>query len=63
MGVVGFELRLKDHRLGYLPLSTVPRATFNSEGGFQPAPDFIWTPSAEEELTERLNRLYQIGYN
>jgi hypothetical protein len=63
MGVVGFELRLKDDRLGYLPLSTVPRATFNSEGGFQPAPDFIWTPSAEEELTERLNRLYQIGYN
>jgi len=62
-GITGFELRLKNQKLGVLPLSAVPRAHFNSEGAFQPAPDFLWTPAADEELMERLNRLYHLGQN
>jgi len=52
-----FELRSKSRVLGILPLSPVPSARFNSEGGFTAAPEFPWTPSADEELTERLQRL------
>ncbi len=55
--IFGFELRLRNHRLGILPLSSVPRASFNSEGGFEAPPDFLWTTAADEELMERLTRL------
>ena len=56
--LAAFDLRLKHRSLGLLPLSPVPSATFNNEGGFKPpAGDYIWTNAADEELTERLNRL------
>jgi len=53
-----FELRHKSRTLGLLALSPVPTATFTSEGGFKAAAsDFLWTGAADDELTERLNRL------
>jgi hypothetical protein len=55
----GFELFLKDESLGTLSTSPIPVATFTNEGGFKLASDYAWTPSAEEELTERLNRLLE----
>ena len=56
--LAAFDLRLKHRSLGLLPLSPVPSASFNNEGGFKPpAGDYIWTNAADEELTERLNRL------
>ena len=55
--VTAFDLRLCETSLGVLPLSPVPAATFNSEGAFRPPPEFLWTNAADEELTERLNRL------
>jgi hypothetical protein len=59
--VTAFDLRLRGASLGMLPLSPVPAATFNSEGGFRPPPEFLWTSAADEELTERLNRLMGNG--
>jgi hypothetical protein len=56
-GVVGFELRLKDRVLGTLPLTPAPTATFSSEGGFAPPPDFHWSAAAEDQLKERLGKL------
>jgi len=56
-GVTGFELRHKNRVLGLLSISPVPAAAFNAEGGFKPPPDFAWTTTAEDELTERLARL------
>lgn len=55
--VTAFELRLKDRSLATVSLSPIPSATFTSEGGFKQAADFTWSGAAEEELTERLNRL------
>ena len=55
--VTGFELRLGSSTLGSLSLAPAPAAAFTSEGGFKPAGDFSWSPSAEEELNERLTRL------
>jgi hypothetical protein len=43
--------------LGVLPLSPVPTATFTAEGGYKPPPEFTWSASAEDELSERLARL------
>jgi hypothetical protein len=54
-----FELRSKSHVLGILPLSPVPAARFTSEGGYVAPPEFPWTNSADEELTERLQRLLE----
>jgi hypothetical protein len=57
-GVSAFDLRHGSHSLGLLALSPVPTAAFTSEGGFKgPVGDFLWTPAADEELSERLNRL------
>lgn len=61
--VTAFELRMKTFTIGVLPLCPVPTASFNSEGGFQAPPDFLWTSAADEELTERLNRLMNGGRN
>jgi hypothetical protein len=61
--VTAFDLRLRGASLGVLPLSPVPAATFNAEGAFRPPPEFLWTPAADEELTERLNRLMGNGRN
>jgi hypothetical protein len=57
--VTGFELRMKEATLGMLSLSPAPTASFTSEGGFKPPCDFNWSPTAEEELNERLSRLLE----
>jgi hypothetical protein len=57
----GFDLRTKAHTLGTLSLHPVPAATFDAEGGFKPPPDFAWTPTAEDELAERLAKLMREG--
>jgi hypothetical protein len=57
--VTGFELSAKSHTLGLLSLCPAPAAAFTSEGGFKPAHDFTWSAAAEEEMTERLNRLLE----
>ncbi len=60
-GLTGFELRHKLATLGAMSLHPVPTASFNAEGGFKPPPDFSWTPTAEEELAERLAKLMKEG--
>lgn len=57
--VSGFELSVKGRVLGVLSLRPAPTAVFTSEGGFKPTNDFTWTAAAEEEMTERLNRLLE----
>ena len=57
--VSGFELTLRGQSLGMLSLCPAPTATFTSEGGFKPPHDFTWSAAAEEEMTERLNRLLE----
>src|SRR5581483_5522755 len=52
-----FALESAEGRLGLLPLSPAPTAHFNSEGGFEPADDFVWSPAAEEQLNEKLGKL------
>jgi hypothetical protein len=56
-GVGGFELRHKGTVLGVVSMNPVPTAAFTSEGGFKPPAEFAWTPTADEELTDRLTRL------
>jgi len=55
--VTTFELRHKGDLLGVLSLCPVPTANFTAEGGFKAPTDFPWTPTAEEELSERLSKL------
>lgn len=55
--VSGFELRHKGRLLGVASLSPVPSAALTAEGGFKPPPDFGWSTAADDELSERLNRL------
>jgi hypothetical protein len=55
--VATFELRQKGEVLGVLSLCPVPTANFTSEGGFKAPTEFAWTPTAEEELSERLSKL------
>ncbi len=55
--VGGFELRHKGRVLGAASLRPVPAAPLTAEGGYKPPPDFTWTPTADDELTERLARL------
>jgi hypothetical protein len=57
--VSGFELTVRGRSLGALSLCPAPTANFNAEGGFKPAHEFNWTPAAEEEMNERLNRLME----
>ena len=59
--VATFELRQRSDVLGVLSLCPVPTATFTSEGGFKAPTEFAWTPTADEELTERLSKLMD-GY-
>jgi len=61
--VSAFELRLKKHLLGTMSLCPAPSASFSSEGSFKPPEDFAWSAAAEEELTERLNRLLESSGN
>jgi hypothetical protein len=53
----GFEVLVKNQPLGVLPLHPAPAASFTNEGGYKPPPDYSWSPTAEEELNERLSRL------
>ena len=57
--VSGFELSVKGQPLGVLSLCPAPTATFTSEGGFKPPPDFTWSAAAEEEMNDRLKRLLE----
>jgi hypothetical protein len=59
--VTAFEATVKGQSLGVLPLCPAPTATFTSEGGFKAPHDFAWSAAAEEELTDRLNRLLEGG--
>ncbi len=59
LNVSAFELQVKGVTLGTLSTSPIPVANFNSEGGFKPTADFPWTPAADEELNERLTRLFE----
>jgi hypothetical protein len=52
-----FELRCGRDILGTLPLSPVPTAAFTQEGGFIAPDTFEWSPTAEEQLRERLGKL------
>ena len=53
-----FELYVKGAMLGTLSTSPIPTATFTGEGGFRPPVEFPWTPVADDELNERLTRLF-----
>lgn len=55
--VYNFELRYKSQVLGVLALRPAPTAVFDAEGGFMPPPDFRWSPTAEAELIDRLEKL------
>jgi hypothetical protein len=55
----GFEITARGKTLGVLSLCPAPTAAFTSEGGFKPPHDFTWTAAADEEMTERLNRLLE----
>jgi hypothetical protein len=57
-GISGFELRCKGTTLGSLPLCPVPAARFNCEGGFKPGIEFNWSTAAEEELKDRMEKLF-----
>jgi hypothetical protein len=57
--VSAFEICVRGKTLDSLSLSPAPAAAFTSEGGFKPPTDFTWSAAAEEELTERLNRLLE----
>jgi hypothetical protein len=52
-------LQLRSHSvlIGSVPLSPRPAAQLTPEGGFEPMPDYVWTQSAEDEMSERLGRL------
>jgi hypothetical protein len=52
-----FELRSREIALGVLSLRPSPTANFTPEGGFAAPPEFAWTPTAEDELTDRLGKL------
>lgn len=53
----GFELRIRNKVVAVLPLKAIPTAHLTAEGGFIATPEFQWTDAAENELTERLERL------
>ncbi len=57
--VTTFELRQRNELLGVLSLCPVPTAGFTAEGGFKAPADFTWTPTADEELSERLGKLME----
>lgn len=57
--VSGFELSLRGQTLGVLSMCPAPTATFTSEGGFKAPHEFTWSAAAEEEMNERLARLFE----
>jgi hypothetical protein len=59
LNVNSFELHVKGAMLGTLSTSPIPVATFTGEGGFRPPAECPWTPAADDELNERLTRLFE----
>jgi hypothetical protein len=59
--LTAFELSSKGQQLGVLSLCPAPTAVFTTEGGFKAPHDYAWSPAAEEELSDRLNRLIEGG--
>jgi hypothetical protein len=59
MSISAFELQVKGATLGSLSTSPIPVATFTNEGGFKATADFPWTPAADEDLNDRLTRLFE----
>jgi hypothetical protein len=56
--VDAFELWCGKRRLGEIPLSPAPVATFTGEGGIAARrDDFAWSPQAEAQLQEKLDAL------
>jgi hypothetical protein len=56
--IVAFELYLAGKSAAILPTVPAPQAAFDGEGGFTPATDYTWSPAAEDELNERLSKLF-----
>ena len=56
-GITTFELRYRMQLLGVASMNPVPTAAFNAEGGFKPPPEFSWSPTADEELAQKLSKL------
>jgi hypothetical protein len=56
-GWSSFELRTLEERIAVLSTSPIPSAKFTGEAGFRPPGDYAWTPAADDELNDRLNRL------
>jgi hypothetical protein len=52
-----FELWCGKRCVGRLPLTTAPEAKFTGEGGFQLDDNFAWSPAAEVQLQDRLEKL------
>jgi hypothetical protein len=52
-----FDLRQGKQILGVLPMTGVPTASFDAEGGFVPPDAFAWSSTAEEQLKEKLGKL------
>jgi hypothetical protein len=57
--VSAFELCVNSRVLHTLSLCPAPTAAFNNEGGFKAPLEFTWSPAAEEELNDRLNKLIE----
>jgi hypothetical protein len=57
-GFLAFELRYKNKLIATAPLAPIPQAKFDGEGGFQPPAEFQWNSLADEELAERLQKLF-----
>jgi len=55
--ISSFELLCGGEVLAVLPVRPTPVATFTTEGGFRGSEEYDWTPFAEEELLDRLQRL------
>jgi hypothetical protein len=56
--VLGFELKIGGRPLGVLSLCPAPTASFTSEGGYRTPGEYTWSAAAEEEMNDRLNRLF-----
>jgi hypothetical protein len=57
VGWASFELRTPEDSIAILSTSPIPAAKFTGEAGFRPPGDYAWTPAADDELNDRLNRL------
>jgi hypothetical protein len=56
-GAIGFELFAGNRSLGCLPLTGMPVATFDAEGGFRNTGSYLWNEAAEDQLRDKLAAL------